>query len=190
MSTNTSLDFAIETPRLCLRRFTPDDIEFLTCLLSDPDTMSHWPAPLDPSEAANWLQRALQSYAAHGFGRWLVWHKACAQPIGDVGIQKLSISRLNNDRPKTDRRENDLGYIIHRDHWGHGFGFEAASACVEWARGYGLDSVVAAMAEDNLSSIRVAEKLHMNLDYVFSNPRNGDKTTRLYRLEFSANIAQ
>jgi RimJ/RimL family protein N-acetyltransferase len=181
MASDPSHDFVIETPRLALRRFTTDDIDFLTLLLGDPVTMSHWQAPLTRAEAASWLQRAVQSYAADGFGRWLVLHKDRCQPIGDVGIQKLSIP----DRHDDPQWENDLGYIIHRDQWGHGFGFEAASACVDWARGHGLKSVIATMAEDNLSSIRTAERLGMNLERRFNNPRNRGKTTQFYRLELA-----
>ena len=115
------------------------------------------------------------------FGRWLVLHKDRCQPIGDVGIQKLSIP----DRHDDPQWENDLGYIIHRDQWGHGFGFEAASACVDLARGHRLKSVIATMAEDNLSSIRTAERLGMNLERRFNNPRNRGKTTQFYRLELA-----
>ena len=169
-------EFSITTSRLRLRRFVPDDIEFLVSLLGDPLTMSHWPAPLSATEAGDWLLRALNSYAEHGFGRWLVELRDCGQPIGDVGIEML---------PIMGRLETDLGYIIRHDHWGHGLGFEAASACVEWARDQGLKSVVESMAVDNSASIRVAERLDMKLDDEFNNPRNGDKLTRLYRLELS-----
>lgn len=175
-------NFCIETARLQIRRFVAEDIDFLVRLLGDAQTMSHWPQPLDAAQASDWLQRALDSYAAHGFGRALVVLKDGAVPIGDVGIQRLSISTGSAG----DRFENDLGYIIHRDHWGRGLGFEAARACVQWARERGLESVVANMAQDNLPSIRVAENLGMRLESTFANPRNAGKPTRLYRLVLNA----
>ncbi|MDH3640906.1 MAG: GNAT family N-acetyltransferase [Gammaproteobacteria bacterium] len=168
--------FAICTPRLRLRQFVDDDVEFLIGLLGDPITMSHWSAPLTAAEATAWLQRALESYTEHGFGRWLVVRRVDDQPIGDVGIARLRI---------LDRLENDLGYIIHRDHWRHGYALEAAAACADWAREHDLGSMVASMAEDNVASSRVAEKLGMALEKRFDNPRNRNKPTRLYRLDFS-----
>jgi RimJ/RimL family protein N-acetyltransferase len=168
--------FAICTPRLRLRQFVADDLDFLIGLLGDPITMSHWPSPLTGAEATAWLQRALDSYVEHGFGRWLVARREDDQPIGDIGIARLWI---------LDRLENDLGYIIHRDHWRHGYALEAAAACADWARGHDLGSIVASMAEDNVASSRVADKLGMVLEKRFDNPRNGNKPTRLYRLELS-----
>ena len=174
MSADTS--FAICTPRLRLRQFVADDADFLIGLLGDPITMSHWSAPLTAAEATAWLQRALDSYAEHGFGRWLVARRDDGQPIGDVGIARLWIQ---------DRLENDLGYIIHRDHWRCGYALEAAAACTDWAREYGLGSIVASMAEDNVASSGVADKLGMVLEQRFGNPRNRNKPTRLYRLDLS-----
>jgi ribosomal-protein-alanine N-acetyltransferase len=177
MSTDASSEFLIETRHLGLQRFVADDLDFLIGLLGDPLTMHHWLAPLDAAEAANWLGRALESYDAHGFGRWRVVDRESSRPIGDVGMQKLQVNG---------RLENDLGYIIHRDYWGQGLGFEAAAGCVQWARAYGIDSVVASMAQDNIASIGVAEKLGMKLEDEFSNPRNANKPTRLYRLELGS----
>jgi RimJ/RimL family protein N-acetyltransferase len=174
MSTDGPGEFLIETRNLNLQRFVADDLDFLIGLLGDPLTMHHWLAPLDAAEAANWLGRALESYDAHGFGRWRVVYCESSRPIGDVGIQKLQVNG---------RLENDLGYIIHRDYWGRGLGFEAAAGCVAWARAHGIDSVVASMAQDNIASIGVAEKLGMTLEDEFCNPRNANKPTRLYRLE-------
>ena len=56
---------------------------------------------------------------------------------------------------------------------------------MDWASGHGLESVVATMAQDNLASIRTAERLGMNLERKFNNPLNRGKTTRFYRLEFA-----
>ncbi len=165
----------IHSARLHLRQFTANDLEYLNELLSDRKTMQHWPVPLAPAEVRAWLDRSLTSYGAYGFGRWLVILEATQMPIGDAGLLRLEVNG---------RRENDLGYIIHQAHWGHGFGVEAAQACVEWAVHHGLASVVASMAVDNEPSVAVAEKLGMVRERTFVNPRNRDKETYLYRLSF------
>ena len=165
----------IRTERLHLRQFTTDDLDYLNKLLGDPQTMRHWAVPLTPAEVRAWLQRSLVSYDTYGFGRWLVILEASQQPIGDVGLLRLEIDG---------HRENDLGYIIHEAHWGHGFGMEAAQGCIRWAIHHGLASVVASMAVDNEPSVVVAEKLGMVRERTFVNPQNRDKDTYLYRLNF------
>ena len=37
----------LETPRLILREYTPDDFDALYEIMSDPQTMQHYPAPFD-----------------------------------------------------------------------------------------------------------------------------------------------
>ncbi len=165
----------IQAERLHLRQFTTNDLDYLNELLSDPQTMRHWPVPLTPAEVQAWLDRSLASYGTYGFGRWLVILEASQEPIGDAGLLRLEVDG---------QLENDLGYIIHEAHWGHGFGVEAASACVTWAVHHGLASVVASMAVDNEPSVAVAEKLGMVRERTFVNPRNRDKETYLYRLNF------
>lgn len=165
----------IETERLQLREFTTNDLDYLNRLLSDPQTMQHWPVPLEPADVEAWLERSLTSYRTYGFGRWLVVLKETQQPIGDTGLLRLEVNG---------RLENDLGYIIHATQWGHGFGVEAAQACVNWAAGSGLASVVASMATDNGPSVGVAEKLGMARESTFVNARNQDKETFLFRLKF------
>ncbi|MCZ6640045.1 MAG: GNAT family N-acetyltransferase [Gammaproteobacteria bacterium] len=164
----------IQAERLHLRQFTSGDLDYLNKLLSHPQTMQHWPAPLSPAEVQAWLERSLTSYGTYGFGRWLVVLEQSRQPIGDVGLLRLEVDG---------RLENDLGYIIHEAHWGQGFGVEAARACVEWAVHHGLASVVASMAFDNEPSIAVAEKLGMVRERTFRNSRNENKETYLYRLD-------
>ncbi len=165
----------IHAERLHLRQFTVNDLDYLNELLSDPQTMQHWPVPLTRSEVQAWFERSLTSYNTYGFGRWLVVLEATQQPIGDAGLMRLTVAG---------HVENDLVYIIHASHWGHGFGLEAAEACVTWAVQHGLASVVASMAVDNESSVAVAEKLGMVRERTFVNSRNRDKDTYLYRLNF------
>ncbi len=164
----------IHAERLYLRESTTNDLDYLNELLSHPETMQHWPAPLSPAEVGAWLERSLTSYGTYGFGRWLVVLEHSGQPIGDVGLLRLKVDG---------RLENDLGYIIHEAHWGHGFGVEAARACVAWAAQHGLASIVASMAVDNEPSVGVAEQLGMVRERMFINSRNENKETYLYRLD-------
>jgi [ribosomal protein S5]-alanine N-acetyltransferase len=51
---------------------------------------------------------------------------------------------------------------VARPHWGNGYAGEAALATMEWARDeLGADHLISLIADDNLRSQRVAEKLGM-----------------------------
>ncbi len=46
----------IETKRLLLREYTPDDFEALYAIMSDPETMAHYPAPFDEARSRRWIE--------------------------------------------------------------------------------------------------------------------------------------
>ncbi len=58
----------IETGRLLLRNYTMEDFGALYEILSDPETMQHYPAPFDEERTRNWIQWNLDNYEKYGFG--------------------------------------------------------------------------------------------------------------------------
>ncbi len=169
---------SIETPRLQLREYVPDDTMALHLIVSDPITMQFWPAPFTPEATSTWIERQIRSYAERGYGRWAVIAKETGEQIGDVGFLYTSVNG---------RDEVDLGYIIHYPFWQQGYAYEAASACLAHARAHlPITRVVANMAHDNLGSKRVAEKLGMRYEREFINPRNRNIRTLLYSIDLSA----
>ena len=48
----------IETERLLLREYTMDDFDALYEIMSDPETMQHYPAPFDEARTRRWISRA------------------------------------------------------------------------------------------------------------------------------------
>ena len=52
----------IETDRLFLREYTPDDFDALYEILSDPETMQHYPAPFDAEKTRNWIRWNRDNY--------------------------------------------------------------------------------------------------------------------------------
>jgi RimJ/RimL family protein N-acetyltransferase len=56
--------------------------------------------------------------------------------------------------------ETELGWVLRRDAWGHGYATEAAQACIEWGFSeFDLPYMTAMIAPASLRSIRVAERL-------------------------------
>ena len=114
----------LETPRLTLREYTPEDFAALREILSDPETMRFYPRPYDDAGVRRWLDWCVQCYADLGFGLWAMCLPDSGELIGDCGI---SIQNIHGAyRP-------EVGYHVRRDHWRRGYAAEAARACRDWA---------------------------------------------------------
>ncbi len=73
----------IETERLLLRELTPDDHAALYEILSDTETMQHYPKTFDEERTKGWN---LRNYKEYGFGLWAVILKETGKFTGDCGI--------------------------------------------------------------------------------------------------------
>ena len=59
------------------------------------------------------------------------------------------------------RTVGELGWIVHRDHWGCGYAFEAAEAVIAQFKNKGVTRFLAHCDSENAASFRVMEKLGM-----------------------------
>ena len=73
----------IETERLKLREYTFEDYDSLYEILSDDETMEHYPKPFDEEKVRWWIQWNIENYAKYGFGLWAVVLKQTGEMIGD-----------------------------------------------------------------------------------------------------------
>ena len=76
----------IETERLLLREYRQDDFDAIYEILSDAETMSHYPAPFDEERVRGWIRWNLDNYEKYGFGLWAVILKETGELIGDCGL--------------------------------------------------------------------------------------------------------
>ena len=113
----------LETPRLVLREFVPDDATLLALVLSDPETMRFYPAPFDHAGVMEWIARNQRRYLNDGVGLWAMVQKSTGELIGDCGITRQEVDG---------ERLYEIGYHLRRDQWGQGFATEAAQACKAW----------------------------------------------------------
>ena len=81
----------IETPRLLLRPYTMEDFDTLYEILSDPETMAHYPAPFTAEKTRSWITWNLDNYQKYGFGLLVVTLKSTGEFIGDCGITLQNI---------------------------------------------------------------------------------------------------
>ena len=167
----------IETERLLLRPWQPDEGDALAALLMDATTMQHWPAPLSRADSDVWLARNIEQLDTHGVTRWCCQQRVDAQIVGDVGIRYAQVDG---------QWAWDLGYIIDHRYWRRGYGFEAATGVIGWTRSQaaalGISALVATMAVDNEPSAALARRLGMRLDRRWVNPGNRDKESYYFEL--------
>jgi RimJ/RimL family protein N-acetyltransferase len=144
-------DPLIETPRLRLRRFTPDDAAFILALVNDPAWRRHIgdKGVRNLDDARRYLADGpLASYQRFGFGLLRVELAATGEPIGMCGVLK----RVTLPDP-------DVGFAFLPAFRGHGYAREALAAVLADARGrLGLPRVLAITSPDNARSITVLEK--------------------------------
>ncbi len=143
----------IETERLRLRAYTPTDFDSLFSMLSDPETMQHYPKPYDEKGAKRWLSWSLQNYEDYGFGWWAMELKETGEFIGDCGITMQNID--GESLP-------EIGYHIHKNFWRKGYGKEATKAVRDWGfENTEFDCLYAYMHCANVASCATAEAIGM-----------------------------
>ena len=118
------MKLVLETERLILREYILEDFEALFEILSDAETMRHYPKPYDEEMTKHWIEWNIQNYQKYGFGIWAVILKKTGEFIGDCGI---TIQNIDGEFLP------EIGYHIHKKHWRQGFGSEAARAVRDWA---------------------------------------------------------
>jgi ribosomal-protein-alanine N-acetyltransferase len=143
----------IETERLTLREFDPQDVNRLAAILSDPEVMRYMPGgearSREQSEAA-WRSIVVH-WERYGFGWWAVVCKADANIIGWCGLAMI------DEPPET--VDVEVAYLLARPYWGRGIATEGAHASLRYGfEELDLDRIIALAFPENVASRRVMEK--------------------------------
>ena len=150
----------LETERLILRAFAPEDMEAGMRYLMDPRTV-YMGGPFERHDAWEHCAALIGHWAIHGFGLFSVRLKHSDRVIGDAGLL------LPFGYP-----ENELGWGI----WdaaleGQGYAFEAAKAVRDHAyHDLGWPTLVSYVDPENTRSIALAQRLGCTLDKTASIP--------------------
>lgn len=145
----------IETERLLLRRFTPEDAEDNYRIYADPENMRFMGSPPESVEAErDNIRRHIDGYYdRHGFGLWAVVLREDGRLVGRCGLLR---------QPLEGAQVVELSYLLDRHYWGRGLATEAARAVVKLGfEKYGLPRVVAFIHPENAASVRVALRVGM-----------------------------
>ncbi|MEP6515877.1 GNAT family N-acetyltransferase [Microcoleus vaginatus] len=144
----------IETARLYLRQFTPDDLDELYRIYSDPEIMKYLTGVRTREATEIAIHTMLKHWEENNFGMWAVVHKIDRKMIGRCGLCFLD---------KTP--EVELGYTLDKVYWNQGLATEASLASLN----YGfeilkLDRIVAIARPENIASQRVIQKVGMKYE--------------------------
>jgi ribosomal-protein-alanine N-acetyltransferase len=140
-------DLPVETDRLVVRRFRPDDWQDLHAYLSLPQTYRFEPGePVDDAQA-----RAVALERSRGRAFWAVVLRAERRMIGHLYLAQVE---------PADLRTYELGYIFNPAFHGHGYATEAADALVRHAFAvWDAHRVIALCNPDNTASWRLLERI-------------------------------
>ena len=142
----------IETERLLLRAFTPEDFEAFAGMRADAGVMRFIGQPVGPQtleQARAWQEKNDRRWQDNGFGMWAVVERATGELAGWCGLSRLE-----------DTQEVEVGYGLARRAWGRGLATEAARASLRYGfERMGLTRIVAVVNPANHASRHVVEKL-------------------------------
>jgi ribosomal-protein-alanine N-acetyltransferase len=184
---------SLETSRLRLRRWRPEDRAPFAAMNADPEVMEHFPARLTRAESDSLVDRIEAGFAEHGFGLWVVEVRDTGPMNGQfIGFTGLSVPSFQaHFTPAV-----EVGWRLARPAWGHGYASEAARrALAEGFTTCGLTEVVSFTTVANLRSQAVMRRIGMTHDPAddFGHPRLApDEPTHrhvLYRIKAPAGLA-
>jgi RimJ/RimL family protein N-acetyltransferase len=153
----------LETERLVLRRFTPDDVDNLVELDGDPQVM-HFitggrttPREEIENDLLPWFLHYYEGGDRYGF--WAAIEKSTGTFLGWFHCRPA-------DGQPSD--EPELGYRLRRSAWGKGYATEAAAAMLRYGfETLRLHRVIATCQPENPASWRVMHKLGMRREAHF-----------------------
>jgi RimJ/RimL family protein N-acetyltransferase len=145
---------SVETARLRLRMFSPDDLDDFAALIADAEVMRYVGSGLPNSreEAERTLRSIITHWDIHGFGRWAIVDKHSGAFIGYGGLRSMMGTP-------------EVVYHFTPARWGRGLATEAAGASLRYGfEEHGFDRILAIAKPENLKSIRVMEKLGLHFE--------------------------
>lgn len=175
-----------ETARLVLTRPSPDDLDELFSLHSDPTVWTHLPSGRHRTrtDTEQLVNRHAQSWRAHGLGMWVartrVSGPAGAEPAGPGPGQLVGIGGCS----VRDGAGWNLYYRLSPAWWGQGFAQEIITAARSAAEDVRPDlPVVAYLLEHNHGSKAAAERAGLQL--VWRGPDAGNPDPEAVRLVYA-----
>ena len=145
----------IDTERLILRRFEPEDTDAIVAMNANPKVMEYFAAPISREASIAHLKRISEHWETNGFGLLAFERCQTGQMIGFTGLTIPSY-------PVPASPCVEIGWRLTPDAWGKGLAFEAAQACLKWGFDkLDLKEIVSFTYKGNTPSRRLMDRLGM-----------------------------
>lgn len=133
----------LHTDRLTLRRFRTEDAPAIHVAMSDPEVMHYWSTATHANLARTeeWVARTIAATEAGESDEFVIEHRR--EIVGKVGLW----------------RGDEIGFLMMRHAWGHGFAAEAARAVIGRGLERGLARITAEVDPLNERSLRLLKGL-------------------------------
>jgi ribosomal-protein-alanine N-acetyltransferase len=168
----------IETERLLVRKPRREDAADLAVAYADPEVVRFIGdgSTATLTEVEEGIDEWLERWETWGVSLFSLERREDGRVLGRAGFL-----RWDPETWQVGGDETELGWLLARDHWGHGYATEAALALRDWAfQNRGLTRLISLINHENLRSIRVAERIGER--YERDVEING-KPGRLYSIE-------
>jgi RimJ/RimL family protein N-acetyltransferase len=157
----------LETKRLVLRRPEPQDLDGYARMWGDPEVV-RFLGGQTRRRAEIGIELMSDHWDRYGLGLFSVIRKEDRRMIGRTGYllwdSKLWVNAMHEELAG-DALELEIGWAFEREAWNQGYATESASACRDHAFGeLGWNRVISLIAEENVASIRVAQKIGETLE--------------------------
>ncbi len=140
----------LETTRLFIRDFAPEDAADLQEILGNAETMEYSEAPYDFKKTENFLN----SFCIDRRGALAAVHRESGKLIGYILFNEL------------EEAVYEIGWFFNRKFWGQGYAYEACRAVIDYAFGKLKANRIFAETIDTTKSVGLMQKLGMKLEGV------------------------
>ncbi|MBN2047459.1 MAG: GNAT family N-acetyltransferase [Anaerolineaceae bacterium] len=150
----------LETERVILRGFTPDDALALHAILNEENILQYFPGPPAPDlpRVERIIQRQIEHWREHGHGWWALELRGQPGLVGWCGLQYL---------PET--AETEVGYLLRHDCWGKHLARETARCSVQFGFAhFPLTEIIGLTHPENIASQKVLLRIGMEQLGVFA----------------------
>lgn len=135
----------IETPRMIIRDFTPEDAADLYEILGDDETMENCEPAYDFEKTVEFLT----SFCVERKGAVAAVHKESGKMMGYILFKEFN------------QGVYEMGWIYNRNFWRQGYAYESCKAVIDYAFGKLHAHKVFAETIDTVKSVRLMQKLGM-----------------------------
>ena len=138
----------IETPRMIIRDFTPEDAADLHVIFGDDETMEN----CEPAYGVEKTKEFLTSFCIGQRGAVAAVHKESSKMVGYILFNELEMGVF------------EMGWFFNRSFWGKGLAFESCKAVIDYAFAERKAHKVFAETIDAGKSVGLMQKLGMQLE--------------------------